>query len=66
MKYVAFYDRHRVELEAKSLYAAKVAAADHFKAKLNLHRKRNLYYDVAVMLAADADGNVVVHDGAEL
>lgn len=55
--YVCFYRGKRVEVYADSSYAAQQKAAALLKAKRT--------WDVAVVLA-EKNGEVVVHDGAEV
>lgn len=57
--YVGFYRGNRIEVYAEGLYAAK----QKIIAELNVPPKRE--YMVSVMLA-ERDGQIVVHDGAEL
>lgn len=56
--YVAFYKGKRIELEARSQYAAAIAAAKEFGVKAKP-------WLVAVMLA-EKNGKVVEHSGSEL
>jgi hypothetical protein len=59
--YIALYNGQRYELYAESMWAAKQAAAAHFKLSLNGVKIQRL----AVVLA-EKDGKPVIQSGASL
>lgn len=58
-KYIGFYDRKKVEVEAESQYAAKLKVIEHFKVP------KSRRWAVSALLA-EVDVREVVHSPAEL